>query len=81
MVEGFRSGKAGYDSEFWSASNTVPEGVYYEGVGGMAQPDAYIDPVGHSTEVAGIMVGNDSAGAAYRGVGPRAQRHTQGGVL
>jgi hypothetical protein len=78
MVEAYRSGKAGYDSPNWSAPNTVPEGVYYQGVGGMASMDSFIDPTGHSTEVAGIIIGDASAGATFEGVASKSRLHSIG---
>jgi hypothetical protein len=71
-----RSGKAGYDAAADSASNTKPAGVYFQGVGGMDPPGGHIDD--HATRVAGVMIGDATAGAMFEGVAPKANLHSSG---
>ncbi len=67
-----RSGKAGYDSDNFSSSNTVPTGVYFQNNGGMASPDSFLDQ--HATLVAQQMVGT----GIPSGVAPEAALHSIG---
>src|SRR4051794_4982455 len=64
MVESDRSGKAGYDSDANSASNTVPAGVFFQTSGGQDSPNSHIyDPQSgpHGTGVANVMIGGSTS--------------------
>ncbi len=76
QVEPSRSGKAEYDAPADSASNTKPAGVYFQGVGGMDSPGGHVDD--HATRVAGVMIGDATAGAMFEGVAPKANLHSSG---
>ena len=66
-----RSGKAGYDSDENSASNTAPAGVYFQNDAGMVGPNEFLLDE-HATWVAQQMIGT---GPVF-GVAPAAQLHS-----
>ena len=65
QVENWRSGKAGYDNNANSASNTIPFNVFFQTTGGQdASNQHIIDPgrgYSHSTGVANIMIGQSTS--------------------
>ncbi len=65
LVEDDRSGKAGYDSNANSASNTAPSGVFFQTSGGQDSQDSHIydfeTGYPHATTVANVMIGQSTS--------------------
>jgi hypothetical protein len=85
-VESDRPGKAGYDSASNSASNTAPNGVYFQTSGGQDAPNQHIlDPqtnTPHATGVANIMIGQNGSLTGRTGVDyPAYEGVAQGAIL
>jgi len=78
MADDYRSAKAGYDDDEFSAPNTIPYGVYYQSTGSMAVKNDWISPDDHATEVAGVMIGKAQPDGKYEGVAPGARLHSVG---
>src|SRR4051812_36288650 len=76
QVEPKRSAKPNYGvPPEPAASNTKPAGVYFRASSGMASPNEAVD--NHATEVAGIMIGDNTFGAGiFEGVAPKANLHS-----
>jgi len=59
QVENERPGKAGYDSNSNSASNTSPTGVFFQTTGGLDSANSHIGD--HPTGVANVMIGQSTS--------------------
>ncbi len=68
-----RSGKPGFDTAPFYASNTIPEAVYYQ-TSSQVFADTAADS--HATEVAGVMIGQNIPCATCVGVAPGASLHS-----
>ena len=72
-----RSAKFGYDTiDEFVASNTIPTGVYRGLEPGMDAMDSAVFGRDHTTEVAGVMIANDSYNPDFIGVAPNAELHS-----
>lgn len=82
QAEPTRAGKFGYDNAEWSVPNTIPEGVFTEFAGNTAQRNIDIGSgtglveLGHSTEVAQVMIGTAAPNPQFEGVAPGANLYS-----